>query len=65
MSKYIFIEKPSIEKGRKIVNLILTDNKGNVVYTEWKNTCDDKELLKRIKELEKIDKEVSKKLKLL
>lgn len=53
MSKNLFIEKPKIKKGRKIVTLILVDNKGEVVFTDWSNVSDNEELKKRIKELER------------
>lgn len=60
--KYVFIEVPSLKKGRKIVSLMVTDNKGEVFSTEWKNTCDDKKLKMRINEMEKLSKQLDKKI---
>lgn len=62
MSKYLILEKPTLKKGQKIVTVVLTDNKGNLMYTDWKNAFDDKELEKKIKELEKLSKEINKKI---
>ena len=62
MKKLLFIETPTLKKGEKIVNLFLVSNNGNVMFTDWKATCNDKELIKRIKDLEKLDKKIDKKL---
>ena len=60
--KNLFIAKPNLKKGLKIVKLILEDNKGNQYTTEYSNVSDDKELNERMKDLERISKEVDEKL---
>jgi len=63
MKEYLFLKKPTLKKGQRIVTVCLVDNKGNLMYTDWKNACDNKELGKKIKELKKLDKTLDKKFK--
>lgn len=63
--KNLFIAKPNLKKGLKIVKLILEDNKGNQYDTEYSNVSDVKDLNKRTKDLERISKELDEKLKKL
>lgn len=58
--KKIFLEAPNLKKGRKIVSVIMADNKGDIVYTNWSYKNDNESLDKQIKEIKKLRKELNK-----
>lgn len=56
--KTLFIEEPKLEKGIKIVDVILVDNKGEQYITDFSNFCDDEKLKKDIQENKELIKKI-------
>lgn len=49
--KYIVIPQPNYKRGHRMKNVFVCDNKGDVVYTEWKEAKSARKVIKMMNEI--------------